>query len=52
LQNHEYQGFGTTINQSGEWCDTCDEGILNGNDLKSNSKQLEEFINYVNARLK
>ena len=30
-----------TVKQPGEWCDTCEEGILNGADLQATAKEIQ-----------
>lgn len=41
--DYKFRGCTITVKQSGDWCDSCGEGILNGEDLKSTSKGIELF---------
>jgi HTH-type transcriptional regulator/antitoxin MqsA len=42
-ETYSYKGHRLEIEQSGEFCNSCDEGILNGTDLKATEKQIRDF---------
>jgi len=42
-QIYTYQEDMITIDQPGDYCDHCGEGILNGEDLRATEKQLNDF---------
>lgn len=42
-KRYTYQGHSLEVNQPGEWCNVCGEGILNGADLAATDKPLREF---------
>lgn len=42
-QVFSYKGKSITLQQPGMWCDSCDEGILSGNDIAITEKAFEEF---------
>jgi HTH-type transcriptional regulator/antitoxin MqsA len=42
-QIYTYKGKHITLAQSGSWCDTCEEGILNGEDIAKTEKAFEDF---------
>jgi HTH-type transcriptional regulator/antitoxin MqsA len=39
----DYKGHSIELEQPGEYCDSCDEGIINGSDLKATEKELHDF---------
>jgi HTH-type transcriptional regulator / antitoxin MqsA len=39
-ETYTYKGHTFEIGQPGEWCTVCEEGILNGKDLKATDKQI------------
>ena len=41
---HRYQEYETVVEQPGEFCDLCDEGILSGEDLLATQSQIEAFL--------
>lgn len=46
-----YKGKSITLDQPGLWCDSCEEGILNGEDLKSTERAFEKFKSEVDNLL-
>lgn len=42
-QVYTYKGKTITLEQPGLWCDSCDEGILNGEDIAKTEKAFEDF---------
>lgn len=40
---YEYKGKEVVLNSTGEFCDNCQEGILDGHDLKYIEKKLHNF---------
>jgi HTH-type transcriptional regulator/antitoxin MqsA len=48
---YTYKNQNITVKQSGEFCNCCEEGILNGNDLKSTEKELNDFHAKVDGLL-
>ena len=42
-ETYEYKGHKIEFDQPGEYCNSCEEGILNGNDLKINKKILHDW---------
>jgi YgiT-type zinc finger domain-containing protein len=42
-ETYTYKNQSITVKQSGEFCNYCEEGILNGNDLRSTEKELNDF---------
>ncbi len=48
---YTFKGYELAIMQSGLWCDSCGEGILNGADLKSTSKEIENFKNEIKLKI-
>lgn len=43
LQVFSYKGKSISLNQPGLWCNHCDEGILNGNDIAVTEHAFDEF---------
>ena len=43
IQVYTYKGKSVTLQQPGLWCDACDEGILNGDDIAKTEKAFEKF---------
>lgn len=39
-----YHGKSFSYTQPGDWCDKCDEGILNGEDLLSTEEEVFDFM--------
>lgn len=50
-QIYTYKGKSITLNQPGLWCDSCDEGILNGDDLAKTENSFEAFKAKVDGLL-
>ena len=46
-----YKGQTIMINQPGEWCDTCGEGVLNNKDMKATEKEMQEHKARVDGLL-
>jgi HTH-type transcriptional regulator/antitoxin MqsA len=46
-----YKGKSITLNQTGMWCDSCEEGILNGEDISKTEKAFEEFKSKIDGFL-
>lgn len=44
---YTYKGKSIEIEQPGMWCDTCEEGILTGEDIKSTEQTFEAFKNAI-----
>jgi HTH-type transcriptional regulator/antitoxin MqsA len=42
-ETYTYKGYSIEIDQPGEFCDFCSEGVLNGADLKATEKQILAF---------
>jgi len=42
-ETHTYKGHTFEIEQPGEFCNVCDEGVLNGTDLKATEKPIRDF---------
>lgn len=38
-----YKGKSISLDQPGLWCNSCEEGILNGNDITKTEKDFEKF---------
>lgn len=38
-----HKGKSITLEQSGLWCDSCEEGILNGEDIAKTEKDFDRF---------
>ena len=39
----KYKGNSIELNQPGQFCNSCDEGIVDGNDIKATEKALHNF---------
>ncbi len=50
-QTYAYKDHSFEIEQPGEWCDACGEGVLSGADLKATNKQIREFQTRVDGLL-
>ena len=46
-----YKGKSITLEQPGLWCDSCEEGILNGEDIAKTEKAFEKFKAKVDGLL-
>jgi len=46
-----YKGKSITLEQPGLWCDSCDEGILSGDDIAKTEKAFEKFKTKVDGLL-
>ena len=46
-----YKGKSVQLNQPGDWCDTCEEGIVTGKDWAVTEKDFLEFKNKVDKIL-
>lgn len=50
-ETYTYKGQTLTVEQPGAWCNVCDEGILDGDDLKATQKQIRDFQAQVDGLL-
>lgn len=48
---YQFKGRSLVLEQPGEWCDYCDEGILNGKDLQATQPQLKDFRKSVRKEI-
>lgn len=48
----EYKGHSTTVEQPGEYCTSCDEGVITGADMKQTEKQIHDFRADVDGYLR
>lgn len=48
-QIYIYKGKSIMLDQPGLWCDTCEEGILNGDDVAKTEKYFEKFKTKVDG---
>lgn len=48
---YEYKGETTLLDQPGEYCSSCDEGLLDPKDLKANRMELQTFHARVDGLL-
>lgn len=46
-----YKGKSIQLDQPGLWCDSCDEGILNGEDIAKTEKAFDEFKSKIDGLL-
>jgi HTH-type transcriptional regulator/antitoxin MqsA len=46
-----YKGKSITLQQPGLWCDSCEEGILSGEDIAKTEKAFDEFRSKVDGLL-
>ncbi len=47
-----YKGKSITLEQPGLWCDSCEEGILSGEDIAKTEKAFDEFKSKVDGILR
>jgi len=47
-----YKGRSIKLKQPGLWCDSCDEGILSGEDIAKTEKAFDEFKSEVDGLLR
>ena len=50
-QIYTYKGNSITLQQPGYWCDSCEEGILNGEDIAKTEKAFEDFKGKIDGSL-
>lgn len=50
-ETYHYKNTKITFDQPGDYCDSCEEGILNANDLKINKKMLHDWQNTIDGLL-
>ena len=50
-QVYTYKGKSITLKQPGLWCDSCKEGILNGEDIAKTEKAFDEFKSQIDGLL-
>ncbi|EDN69188.1 transcriptional regulator, XRE family [Beggiatoa sp. PS] len=48
---YTYKGHSIEIEQPGEFCNVCDEGILNSTDLNATEKQIRDFQSKIDGLL-
>lgn len=46
-----YKGKSIQLDQPGLWCDSCEEGILNGEDIAKTEKAFDEFKSKIDSVL-
>ncbi len=51
-QVYTYKGKSITLEQPGLWCDSCEEGILNGEDIAKTEKAFDEFKSKIDGLLR
>lgn len=51
-QVYTYKGKSITLEQPGLWCDSCEEGILSGEDIAKTEKAFDEFKSKVDGILR
>lgn len=51
-QIYTYKDKSITLEQPGLWCDSCDEGILSGDDIAKTEKAFDEFKSKVDGLLR
>ena len=50
-ETYSFKGFSKLIDQPGLWCGSCGEGILDGDDLMYNYKELDNFHEEVKMEI-
>lgn len=50
-ETHTYKDQSIEVEQPGEWCNVCGEGILDSSDLKATDKQIRDFQAQVDGLL-
>ncbi len=50
-ETYTYKGHSLEVNQPGEFCNACEEGILNGADLKATERFIRDFQAQVDGLL-
>jgi len=50
-ETYSFKGYETVIQQPGLWCDSCGEGILNGDDLKATAEEIDNFKQEVKLKI-
>lgn len=48
---YRFKGRSVVLKQPGEWCNYCDEGILNGADLQATESTLKDFRQSVRQEI-
>ena len=51
METYTYKEHTLEIEQPGEWCNVCDEGILESANLKATEKQISDFQSQVDGLL-
>ncbi len=51
LQTYTYKDKSITLEQPGLWCDSCEEDILSGEDIKKTENEFQKFKEKVDALL-
>ena len=47
---YTFKGYSITMKQPGDWCSSCNEGILKGDDIAATSQQIENFKKSVKQK--
>jgi HTH-type transcriptional regulator/antitoxin MqsA len=50
-ETYTYKGHSLEVKQPGEFCNSCEEGILNGADLKATEKTIRDFQAQIDGLL-
>lgn len=50
-QTYTYKNQTMNIQQPGDWCDNCEEGVLTNSDTKETEKHIRDFHSRVNGLL-
>lgn len=51
IETHTYKGHSKQVEQQGEWCNVCKEGVLSESDLKATQKQISDFQSRIDGLL-
>ena len=51
LETYTYKHHSIEVQQPGEWCNICGEGIMNGEDLKATEQRIRDFQAQVDGLL-
>jgi len=50
-ETYTYKGHTIELDQPGEWCNTCEEGILENADLRATEKRISDFQSQIDNLL-
>ncbi|TGO03283.1 hypothetical protein PN36_09270 [Candidatus Thiomargarita nelsonii] len=50
-ETYTYKGHTIEVDQPGEFCNSCEEGILNAADMKATEKQIRDFQSQIDGLL-